>query len=69
MFENEKKKETFFNFRRELEQKLREAKKRKREKRAVKLKELEDISEKEKNKWKSFNTKVNINLFLLFNTN
>lgn len=42
----------------ELEMKLREAKKRKREKRTQKLKELEEISEKGKNKWKNFNTKL-----------
>lgn len=42
----------------ELEAKLRESKKRKREKRAQKLKELEEFSEKEKNKWKTFNTKL-----------
>jgi hypothetical protein len=42
----------------ELELKLREAKKRKKEKFALKLKAMEEISEKEKNKWKSFNTKV-----------
>ena len=48
----------FFFIRRELEQKLREAKKRKKEKWTQKLKDLEEVSEKEKNKWKSFNSKV-----------
>ncbi|CAF0706676.1 unnamed protein product [Brachionus calyciflorus] len=42
----------------ELELKLREAKKRKREKFAAKLKAMDEISEKEKNKWKNFNTKL-----------
>ena len=41
-----------------MEQKLRDAKKRKREKFEIKLKQMDEISEKEKNKWKSFNTKV-----------
>jgi hypothetical protein len=45
--------------RKELEQKLREAKKRKREKYEEKVKTLEELSEKDKNKWKSFNNKVN----------
>jgi len=42
----------------ELELKLREAKKRKKEKFALKIKAMEEISEKEKNKWKNFNTKL-----------
>jgi len=42
----------------ELELKLKEAKKRKKEKFALKLKAMEEISEKEKNKWKNFNTKL-----------
>lgn len=42
----------------ELELKLKEAKKRKKEKFAQKIKAMEEISEKEKNKWKSFNNKV-----------
>lgn len=37
---------------------MREAKKRKREKFAAKIKAMDEISEKEKNKWKSFNTKL-----------
>lgn len=37
---------------------MREAKKRKREKFAEKLKVMDEISEKEKNKWKNFNTKL-----------
>ena len=37
---------------------MREAKKRKREKFAAKIKTMDEISEKEKNKWKSFNTKL-----------
>jgi hypothetical protein len=49
---------TLINYRKELEQKLKEAKKRKKEKFALKLKAMEELSEKEKNKWKSFNTKV-----------
>ena len=44
--------------RKELELKIREAKKRKKEKYAQKLKDIEDMREKEKNKWKSFNQKV-----------
>lgn len=47
-----------FQFRKELELKLKEARKRKKEKFAQKLKAMEELSEKEKNKWKSFNTKV-----------
>jgi hypothetical protein len=42
----------------ELELKLKEAKKRKKEKFAQKIKAMEEISEKEKNKWKSFNNRV-----------
>lgn len=42
----------------ELELKLREAKKRKKEKFAAKLKVMDEISEKQKNKWNSFNTKL-----------
>jgi len=42
----------------ELEVKLREAKKRKKEKFAAKIKAMDEISEKEKNKWKNFNTKL-----------
>jgi len=42
----------------ELELKLKEAKKRKKEKFALKLKAMDEISEKEKNKWKSFNSKL-----------
>lgn len=42
----------------ELELKLKEAKKRKKEKFAQKIKAMEEISEKEKNKWKSFNNKL-----------
>lgn len=42
----------------ELELKIREAKKRKREKYALKVKAMEEISERDKNKWKSFNTKL-----------
>lgn len=42
----------------ELELKLREAKKRKKEKFALKIKAQEEISEKEKNKWKNFNSKL-----------
>jgi hypothetical protein len=51
-----------------LEQKLRETKKRKREKWTEKLKALDEVSEKEKNKWKSFNTKVSFAVlqFLIF---
>ncbi len=45
-------------FRKELELKLREAKKRKREKYEEKIKTLEELSEKDKNKWKTFNNKV-----------
>jgi hypothetical protein len=41
-------------------------KKKKREKFAAKLKEQEDISEKEKNKWKNFNSKVNFNTFIQY---
>ena len=50
-----------------MEQKLRETKKRKREKWTEKLKALDEVSEKEKNKWKSFNTKVSfvVVVFLL----
>jgi survival of motor neuron-related-splicing factor 30 len=42
----------------ELELKLKEAKKRKKEKFVAKLKAMEEVSEKEKNKWKSFNNKL-----------
>lgn len=42
----------------ELELKLREAKKRKKEKFAAKIKAQEEISEKSKNQWKSFNSKL-----------
>jgi hypothetical protein len=48
-----------YSLRKELEQKLKDAKKRKKEKFALKLKAMEEISEKEKNKWKNFNSKVN----------
>ena len=44
--------------RKELELKLREAKKRKKEKFAAKIKAQEEISEKGKNQWKNFNSKV-----------
>ena len=37
---------------------MREAKKRKKEKFAAKIKAMDEISEKEKNKWKNFNTKL-----------
>lgn len=42
----------------ELELKLREAKKRKKEKFAAKIKAQEEISEKGKNQWKNFNSKL-----------
>lgn len=42
----------------ELELKLKEAKKRKKEKFVQKIKAMDEISEKEKNKWKNFNTKL-----------
>ena len=45
-------------YRKELELKIREAKKRKKEKFALKIKAMEELSEKEKNKWKSFNSKL-----------
>lgn len=45
--------------------KLKEAKKKKREKYAEKIKAMEEISEKEKNKWKNFNTKVNKHRYIL----
>lgn len=48
-------------YRKELEQKLKEAKKRKKEKFALKLKAMDEMHEKEKNKWKNFNSKVNTN--------
>ena len=55
----------FFDFKRkELELKLKEAKKRKKEKFALKIKAMEEISEKEKNKWKNFNSKVKTIRFL-----
>ena len=56
----------FAIFRKELELKLREAKKRKKEKYANKIKAMEEISEKEKNKWKSFNNKVRCGINVLF---
>lgn len=46
--------------RKELELKIREAKKLKKEKYALKIKAMEEISEKEKNKWKNFNSKVSL---------
>lgn len=42
----------------ELELKLKEAKKRKKEKFAQKIKLMDELSEREKNRWKSFNTKL-----------
>lgn len=42
----------------ELELKLREAKKKKKEKFLEKIKAQEEISEKQKNSWKNFNTKL-----------
>ena len=54
---------SYLSNRKELEVKLREAKKRKKEKFTLKLKALEELSEKEKNKWKNFNTKVRFVLF------
>lgn len=42
----------------ELELKLKDAKKRKKEKFAQKIKMMDELSEREKNRWKSFNNKV-----------
>jgi len=42
----------------ELESRIREAKKKKKEKYAAKIKEMDDVSEKDKNRWKNFNSKL-----------
>jgi hypothetical protein len=44
--------------RKELETKLKEARKRKKEKFQAKMKALEEAKEKDKNRWQSFNQKV-----------
>ena len=45
-------------YRRELEQRLRELKRRKKEKKIVKLREFEEERERDKKKWTDFNSKV-----------
>ena len=49
----------------ELELKLKEAKKRKKEKFAQKIKLMDELSEREKNRWKSFNSRVCILLIII----
>ncbi len=44
--------------RRELEQRLRELKRRKKDKKMAKLKEFEEEREKDKKRWTDFNSKV-----------
>jgi uncharacterized membrane protein (DUF106 family) len=56
--------EFLFN-RRELEQRLRELKRRKKDKKMAKLKEFEEEREKDKKRWTDFNSKV-IQLQIIF---
>ena len=48
----------FVSIRRELEQRLRELKRRKKDKKAAKQKEFEEEREKDKKRWTDFNSKV-----------
>ena len=51
----------FCSSRRELEQRLRELKRRKKDKKVAKLKEFEEEREKDKKRWTDFNSKVRTN--------
>jgi len=54
----------FLFYRRELEQRLRELKRRKKDKKMAKLKEFEEEREKDKKRWTDFNSKVIQSVFI-----